>query len=102
MAIPDIDVPETCFDRILNYVNEVNASMILGYFTLEKEEHAVAYHFAQFHDERFLPPIELINFLFNQGIDTTESAAEAVLRLIDGKISVEEAVALTVPDDENE
>ena len=98
IVVPDIDIPADALRKTEQYTSEINTLLGLGCFFVDKEQHLLVFRMGMICADA-VPTPEQVDAMFGYSISTVEDAGEAVLDLVQGRISAEEAAQRTMGDD---
>lgn len=97
LTIPAFKIPEISIAPVQEYIAIINSYLGIGCFYLDREDNMLVFRVSTVLAEQ-IPSLEQVEHIFGYSIEIVENAAEAVLDLIDGKLTPEQAVTQTLKE----
>lgn len=97
LTIPAFKIPEISIAPVQEYIAIINSYLGVGCFYLDREDNMLVFRVSTILAEQ-IPSLEQVEYIFGYSIDMIENASEAVLDLIDGKLTLEQAVTQTLKE----
>lgn len=97
LSIPNFKIPEISIASVQEYIAIMNFYLGVGCFYFNREDNMLVFRLSTILAEQ-IPSLEQIEYIFGYSIDMIENAAEAVLDLINEKLTPEQAVAQTLKE----
>ena len=97
LSIPAFEIPAISIALVQEYIAIMNFYLGVGCFYFDKEDNMLVFRVDTILANQ-IPSLEQVEYMFEYSIDMIENTAEAVLDLIDGKLTPEQAVTQTLKE----